>query len=116
MIDVIAKCAMSLDGYIDDATEKRLILSGPEDRNAVDELRATCDGILIGAGTLRADDPSLSLRRDDLQRKRLDAGLPAEPARIVVTRLGLLPTDARLFTTGSGRQIVIAGAECDPQS
>src|SRR5258708_2781314 len=106
---------MSLDGYIDDTTDKRLILSGPEDRNAVDELRATCDGILIGAGTLRADDPSLGLRRDNLQRKRLESGLPAEPARIVVTRLGRLPTDARLFTTGSGRRIVVAGARCDPQ-
>lgn len=115
-INVIAKCAMSLDGYIDDATNKRLILSGPEDRNAVDELRATCDGILIGAGTLRADDPSLGLRRDDLQRKRIESGLPAEPARIVVTRLGHLPTDARLFTTGSGRRIVVAGAGCDPKS
>ena len=107
---VIAKCAMSLDGYIDDATHERLVLSSKEDRDAVTQLRATCDAILIGAGTLRADNPSLGLRGDDLQRRRVDAGLPAEPAKIVITTTGELPIDGRFFTTGTGRPIVIAGA------
>lgn len=110
---IIAKCAMSLDGYIDDASQRRLALSGPEDRNAVDELRATCDAILIGAGTLRLDNPTLGVRRDDLRQKRVAAGLPAEPARIIITRTGQLPLDARFFAEGSGQRIVLTTPRID---
>ena len=46
-------------GYIDDASDRRLILSGPADLDRVDALRASCDAILVGAGTIRADNPRL---------------------------------------------------------
>jgi len=53
---------MSLDGYLDDASSDRLILSSAADLDRVDELRAGSDAILIGAGTIRADNPRLLLR------------------------------------------------------
>ncbi|MFD0884067.1 RibD family protein, partial [Streptosporangium algeriense] len=59
---VLSSVAVSLDGYIDDATSERLLLSNDEDFDRVDAVRATCDAILVGAGTVRADDPRLMVR------------------------------------------------------
>src|ERR1700761_2609178 len=58
----IVSCAVSLDGYLDDASPARLILSGADDLDEVDELRARSDAILVGAGTIRADNPRLLVR------------------------------------------------------
>ena len=46
---VLLSCATSADGYLDDAGPERLILSGPADLDRVDEVRAGCDAILVGA-------------------------------------------------------------------
>ncbi|MEU9845655.1 dihydrofolate reductase family protein, partial [Actinomadura sp. NPDC048032] len=51
---VLLSCAMSADGYIDDATPERLRLSSTADWDRVDAVRAGCDAILVGAGTVRA--------------------------------------------------------------
>src|SRR6185436_14965651 len=64
---VIQKCAISLDGFINDASGKRLILSNPEDLERVDAVRAECDAILVGAGTVRADNPKLLVKKGDKQ-------------------------------------------------
>ncbi|MGQ0574723.1 MAG: dihydrofolate reductase family protein, partial [Pseudonocardia sp.] len=54
---VLLSVAVSLDGCIDDASPRRLVLSGPADLDRVDEVRAGVDAILGGPGTIRADDP-----------------------------------------------------------
>jgi 5-amino-6-(5-phosphoribosylamino)uracil reductase len=57
----LLSCAISVDGCLDDTSADRLILSGPQDLDEVDELRAASDAILVGAGTLTATarlDPS----------------------------------------------------------
>ncbi|WP_198932387.1 dihydrofolate reductase family protein, partial [Pseudonocardia sp. Ae717_Ps2] len=56
---VLLSVAMSIDGYIDDASDERLLLSNSADFDRVDEVRAQSDAIMIGAGTLRADNPRL---------------------------------------------------------
>ena len=56
---VLLSVAMSVDGCIDDATDTRLILSNDADLDRVDEVRAGCDAILVGAGTIRRDNPAL---------------------------------------------------------
>ena len=48
---------MSLDGYLDSATDERLLLSNDADFDRVDEVRAGCDAILVGAATVRNDNP-----------------------------------------------------------
>src|SRR3984885_9788743 len=58
----LLSCAVSIDGYLDDASTDRLILSGPEDLDEVDALRAAADAILVGAGTIRKDNPRLLVR------------------------------------------------------
>jgi 5-amino-6-(5-phosphoribosylamino)uracil reductase len=99
---------MSLDGYIDDRSEARLRLSGAEDADQVDDLRAACDAILVGAGTVRADNPVLLVRGQARRDARTAAGLAPDPARVVLSRSGDLDPAARLFTTGSDRIVYVA--------
>src|SRR5262245_53181220 len=97
---------MSIDGYIDDAGEQRLILSDQADLDRVDELRAGCDAILIGAGTIRADNPRLVLRSQAGRAARAERGIPPDPAKVTITGTGDLDPAARFFTTGEGDKIV----------
>ncbi|HST64422.1 MAG TPA: dihydrofolate reductase family protein, partial [Mycobacteriales bacterium] len=96
---VLLSAAVSLDGALDDRTDRRLILSGPEDLDAVDELRAGCDAILVGAGTVRADDPRLLVRSPARRAAREAAGLPPTPLRVVLSR-GELDPGAAVFRGG----------------
>ena len=59
----LLSCGMSIDGYIDTATEERLVLSNDADLDRVDAVRADSDAILVGAATLRNDNPRLLVRR-----------------------------------------------------
>ncbi len=52
----LLSCGMSIDGYLDTASERRLVLSNSADLDRVDSVRAGCDAILVGAGTVRTDN------------------------------------------------------------
>nr|WP_083467394.1 dihydrofolate reductase family protein [Kibdelosporangium sp. MJ126-NF4]CEL23375.1 5-amino-6-(5-phosphoribosylamino)uracil reductase [Kibdelosporangium sp. MJ126-NF4]CTQ96889.1 5-amino-6-(5-phosphoribosylamino)uracil reductase (EC 1.1.1.193) [Kibdelosporangium sp. MJ126-NF4] len=93
----ILSAAMSVDGYIDDATDKRLILSGAEDWDRVDELRASVDAIMVGANTIRQDNPRLRVRSDRRCVERMARGLSANPLRVTVTASGGLDQEAEFF-------------------
>jgi diaminohydroxyphosphoribosylaminopyrimidine deaminase/5-amino-6-(5-phosphoribosylamino)uracil reductase len=86
---VIAKCGMSLDGRLTRAPNEGRWLTGPTARRHAMQLRAQVDAILIGAETLRRDNPRLTTR-----------GLrgAGQPWRIVLSRSGELPRGAHLFT------------------
>lgn len=105
---VLLSCAMSADGYIDDATPQRLRLSSPADFDRVDAVRAGCDAILVGAGTVRADDPRLLIRSAARRAQRVARGLPADLTKVTLTWSGDLDPDARFFTTGEAPKLVYA--------
>jgi riboflavin-specific deaminase-like protein len=105
---VILSCATSADGYLDDASPRRLILSGPADLDRVDEVRASCDAILVGAGTVRADDPRLLVRDPRRRARRAARGLPEHPARVTLTATGDLDPGARFFAPGAERLVYCA--------
>ena len=105
----IVSCAVSLDGCLDDASPQRLVLSGPEDLDEVDELRAAADAILVGAGTIRADNPRLLVRDGDRVAAREAEGRPPQPLRVTVTATGDLDPAARFFA-GPGTPLVYAPA------
>jgi 5-amino-6-(5-phosphoribosylamino)uracil reductase len=99
---------MSVDGYIDDASDKRLILSNAEDLDRVDEVRASCDAILIGANTIRRDNPRLLVNSEARRAERARRGLPEYPAKVTITSTGLDP-DFKFFNTG-GEKLVYCPA------
>ncbi len=101
---VLLKCAMSIDGYIDDVSEQRLILSSAEDLDRVDEVRASCDAILIGANTVRRDNPRLLVNSEARRLQRIAQGLPEYPAKVTITTTGLDP-GFKFFNTG-GEKLV----------
>ena len=103
---VLLSVAMSVDGCIDDATGDRLILSNEADLDRVDEVRAGSDAILVGAGTIRRDNPALLVRSKFRRNRRIAAGLPANPARATLTVSGDLDPSARFFTAGEGARLV----------
>lgn len=103
---VLLKCAMSLDGYLDDSSDKRLLLSSPEDFARVDEQRAMVDAILIGAATIRADNPRLIVRSAQLRQQRVARGLPETPIKVTISRNGDLDPGLPFFTTGECEKIV----------
>ena len=70
---VILSCAMSMDGYLDSAAPHKLAMSNPADFDRVDQLRADSDAIMVGASTVRRDDPRLLVRSDERQLVRLAA-------------------------------------------
>lgn len=103
---VLLSCAVSLDGCLDDTTPARLILSGAEDLDRVDAERAGCDAILVGAGTVRRDDPRLVVRSAARQQARVRAGAPPSPVKVTLTRGGDLDPAARFFTAGTAARLV----------
>ena len=72
---VLLSAAMSADGYLDDASGARLVLSDEADLDRVDELRAGADAILVGAQTIRSDNPACRSVAGAAGRAQ-DAGLP----------------------------------------
>jgi 5-amino-6-(5-phosphoribosylamino)uracil reductase len=105
---VLISAAVSVDGYIDDATPDRLVLSDAADLDRVDEVRAGVDAILVGAGTIRADNPRLLVRSAARRAERAGRGLPPSPARVTLTSRGGLDPAARFFTAGPGGEVEAA--------
>jgi 5-amino-6-(5-phosphoribosylamino)uracil reductase len=102
----LLSCAVSLDGCLDDATDQRLLLSNAADLDRVDGVRAGCDAILVGAGTVRADDPRLGVRDADRRARRVAEGRSPTPRKVTLTRHPGLDPRAAIFTGGDGDPLV----------
>ncbi|MFR9652828.1 MAG: dihydrofolate reductase family protein [Rikenellaceae bacterium] len=89
--------ATSADSYIDDMSPNRLVLSTAEDWEQIYELRRSHDAILIGAETLRRDNPTL--RTKDIGR---------EPRRIIVSSDGYIDPSLRIFHQGESPVILFS--------
>lgn len=103
---VLLSCSMSIDGYLGGATEERLLLSNDADFDRVDAVRADCDAILVGATTVRRDNPRLLVRSRARQRQRAAKGLRPSPIKVTVTGGAKLDACANFFTTGDSEKIV----------
>lgn len=102
---VLLSAAVSLDGYLDDTGPERLLLSSPADFDRVDEVRASVDAILIGAGTIRADNPRLLVNSPERRAARVADGRTAYPLKVTVTATGDLDPAANFWHTG-GEKLV----------
>ncbi|MEV5437144.1 dihydrofolate reductase family protein [Streptomyces sp. NPDC052682] len=97
---VLLSAAVSLDGYLDDTGPERLLLSSPADFDRVDEVRASVDAILVGAGTIRADNPRLLVNAPGRRAARLAEGRPEYPLKVTVSGSGDLDPAAQFWHTG----------------
>ena len=97
---------MSIDGYLASGAREPLPLSNPADFDRVDAVRAGCDAILVGAATIRTDQPRLLVRSRARQQQRVARGLRPFPIKVTVTRGGRLDPSAGFFTTGETEKIV----------
>jgi 5-amino-6-(5-phosphoribosylamino)uracil reductase len=100
---VLLSAAVSLDGYLDDASPERLLLSNPADFDRVDELRADCDAILVGGNTLRRDNPRLLVNSAARRAARASAGKPAYPLKVTLSASGALDPGLRFWHTGGAK-------------
>jgi len=103
---VTLSCAMSIDGYLDGAEAGRLAMSNAADLDRVDAVRAENDAIMVGASTVRRDDPRLLVKSAERRRQRELSGLTPSPTKVTVTSTGDLPVDAEFFTTGDVPRLV----------
>ena len=102
---VLVSVATSIDGYLDDMRQARLLLSNTEDFDRVDAVRASADAILVGANTVRRDDPRLLVRSTDRQRQRIRRGLTPHPVKVTLTGRGNLDAAARFFSGDSDKLV-----------
>jgi diaminohydroxyphosphoribosylaminopyrimidine deaminase / 5-amino-6-(5-phosphoribosylamino)uracil reductase len=90
------KLALTLDGRLAAGDGSSRWITGPEARAEVHESRAQAGAVLVGAGTIAADDPELTAR---------DVATPRQPVRVIVDTTGRTPPSARAFHTG---EIIVA--------
>ncbi len=101
---VTYKAAVSLDGKVAAADGDARWISSPESRRRVHAMRAAADAVLIGAGTLRRDDPRLTVR--DAEGR--------DPVRVVVSRTGRVPVDATVFATAHDAPTILLSESVEP--
>ena len=101
----LLSCSVSIDGYIASAAS-RVLLSNEADFDRVDAIRASCDAILVGATTVRTDNPQLLVRSQARRDERTARGLAPSPMKVTVTRRAELDASADFFTTGDVEKLV----------
>jgi 5-amino-6-(5-phosphoribosylamino)uracil reductase len=101
----LLSCSVSIDGYIA-GVGSRLLLSNDADFDRVDAVRASCDAILVGAATVRIDNPRLLVRSPARREARTARGLAPSPTKVTVTRRAELDARADFFTAGDAEKLV----------
>ncbi|MEN6341209.1 MAG: 2,5-diamino-6-(ribosylamino)-4(3H)-pyrimidinone 5'-phosphate reductase [Methanospirillum sp.] len=103
---VFVNAAMSADGKLSTYERRQVKISGPGDFRRVDRLRAGADAVMVGIGTVLADDPSLTVKDPALVSAREAEGRSSHPARIVVDSNARIPLDASVLHRGDGLRVV----------
>ncbi len=94
---VLVNAATSADGKLSSRRREQIAISGPADFDRVDRIRADSDAVMVGVGTVLADDPSLTLDDPERRADREARGEPPNPARVVADSNLRTPTDARIL-------------------
>ncbi|UPV74483.1 2,5-diamino-6-(ribosylamino)-4(3H)-pyrimidinone 5'-phosphate reductase [Halorussus limi] len=105
---VVVNAAMSADGKLSSKRRDQITISGPDDFDRVDALRAGSDAVMVGVGTVLADDPHLTLDDPERQTARRERDEPAHPARVVADSRARTPTDARILDDAATTYVFVA--------
>ncbi|WP_435125140.1 2,5-diamino-6-(ribosylamino)-4(3H)-pyrimidinone 5'-phosphate reductase [Halobaculum sp. D14] len=112
---VHVNAAVSVDGKLSSRRREQVRISGDADFDRVDRIRAAADAVMVGVGTVLADDPHLTLDEDDRRVQRLRTGRSGNPARVVVDSAARTPTDARILDDEATTYVVTTG-DADPDA
>ena len=105
--------AMSADGKLSTSERRQVKISGSADFSRVDRMKAESDAIMVGIGTVLADDPSLTVKSTDLRSARRAKGLPEHPVRIVVDSRARTPIDAAILHKGEGVRVIACSEKAE---
>jgi 2,5-diamino-6-(ribosylamino)-4(3H)-pyrimidinone 5'-phosphate reductase len=111
---VTVNFAMSADGKLSTKERQQVKISGKADFARVDQLKAGCDAIMVGIGTVIADDPSLTVKSEELKRARVSRGYDENPIRVVVDSRGRIPVNAAVLCKGPGKRVIGCAEAIDP--
>lgn len=107
---VVVNAATSVDGKLSTREREQIEISGPADFERVDRLRADSDAVMVGVGTVVADDPSLTVKNPDLREQRRERGDPASPARVVADSQVRTPMDAAVLDDAAETYLLVSEA------
>jgi len=107
-VHVRVNVAMSADGKLSSRRREQVVISGPEDFTRVDRLRAEHDAVMVGVGTVLADDPSLTVAHAELVAERQARGEPVQPARVVADSRARTPPDAAILDDAAHTYVLVA--------
>ncbi|HVP96359.1 2,5-diamino-6-(ribosylamino)-4(3H)-pyrimidinone 5'-phosphate reductase [Methanoregula sp.] len=111
---VVVNVAMSADGKLSTRERRQVKISGSNDFARVDRLKAGCDAVMVGIGTVLADDPSLTVKNPDLKAERQQGGRPEHPVRVVIDSGARIPPEAAILNKGDGLRVVAVAERADP--
>lgn len=112
---VVVNVAMSADGKLSTRERRQVRISGSQDFTRVDRLKAGCDAVMVGIGTVIADDPSLTVKADECRQRRRERGADEQPVRIVIDSTARILPDASILHKGSGRRVIAVSKKADPK-
>jgi 5-amino-6-(5-phosphoribosylamino)uracil reductase len=111
---VTINMAMTADGKITGAAREEPAFTSRRDKTTMDRLRAEADAIVVGAGTLRADDPPLHVRDAGMKAYRHALGKPEGLVNVLVTASASIDPRSRFFTAGPAAGRIVATVEEAP--
>lgn len=107
---VAVNAATSVDGKLSSRERTQIAISGRADFERVDRLRAESDAVMVGVGTVAADDPSLTIDDPALRAGREERGDPANPARVVADSRIRTPPDASVLNDEAETYLLVTEA------
>ncbi len=110
---VVVNVAMSADGKLSTHERRQVTISGSEDFTRVDQLKAGCDAVMVGIGTVLADNPSLTVKSEENRKSRLSRGTSLHPVRIVVDSHARTPPEAKILHKEEGKRIIAVAKRAD---
>src|SRR5512136_233907 len=110
---VVVNVAMSADGKLSTRERRQVKISGVQDFNRVDRLKAGSDAVMVGIGTVLADNPSLTVKAEECRDNRIGRGADMHPVRIVVDSHARTPLDAKVLHKEPGKRIIAVSKRAD---